>query len=383
MDFQEIVNFFSYSGIGVILFLIFLLVRDSKKQESKKVLACILFSFLIIFLTYTSFYSGKNTLAKSLLFPIGLIIPFILGPLFYYYIKLVYEYGLHLDKTFCIHLVPFAIAFILFEIPYFITLSYYPQYFDKIFQLIAIIPVVGILSLVYYVYLCFKLLKHYRVLIKNNYSTLSPVDLHWISLLVKGMLIFLLLDALGAGLIIIYPDFEFVVFLNVFYLVGLIWYIGYFGIIQNDIFLTKNLALNNNERYPTLTTHNQRIFKLTNEKEIANLKNKLYVAFEKQQFFKEESITLNETARRIGTSDKKLSELINIELNSNFYEYVNLHRIDAFKKRIRNGDTKHLTLLAIAFESGFNSKATFNRIFKQYEGMTPSQFKNRVDKKLK
>lgn len=329
-------------------------------------------------MTYTSFHSG-STLAKSLLFPVGLIIPFVLGPLFYYYIRLVYQPGLELDKTFYYHLVPFTIAFIAFGIPYFTAFNYYPQYFNKTFLIIAIIPIIGILSLTYYVYLCFNLLKRFRVLIKNDYSTLSPVDLHWISLLAKGLLIFLLLDTLGSGLIMIYPNLEFAVFLIVFYLVGLIWYIGYFGIIQNDIFLSENLALNNNVRTYTFPLHNEKILKLTHKKEIAYLKRKLLEAFEINKLFKEEAITLRETAHRIGTTDKKLSELINTELDSNLYEYVNGHRINDFKERIRKGDAEHLTLLAIAFESGFNSKATFNRIFKQQVGLTPSEFKKKVD----
>ncbi len=70
-----------------------------------------------------------------------------------------------------------------------------------------------------------------------------------------------------------------------------------------------------------------------------------------------------------------LSHIINANLNQNFYDFVNTYRIDEAKFRLQNEKYKSLTIVAIAFDCGFNSKATFNRLFKQYTGLTPSQFK--------
>ena len=60
---------------------------------------------------------------------------------------------------------------------------------------------------------------------------------------------------------------------------------------------------------------------------------------------------------------------------------MNAYRIDYFKNRVKKVDAENLTLLAVAYDSGFNSKATFNRIFKQQEGVTPLQFKRKIEKK--
>jgi|GEM_PF-6498641 len=71
-----------------------------------------------------------------------------------------------------------------------------------------------------------------------------------------------------------------------------------------------------------------------------------------------------------------ISQVLSEVLNKNFYEFVNAYRIEAFKKMILDKNQSHKTLLAIALEAGFNSKSSFNRIFKQYTGQTPSQFKS-------
>ena len=141
-----------------------------------------------------------------------------------------------------------------------------------------------------------------------------------------------------------------------------------------------NATSTEKEEEKTITKANTSL--LNDPKEIEDLKQKLQQAFEVDELYKEETITLREVAKRIDTTDKKLSELINTELQSNFYEYVNGFRVEAFKQRVQKGDAKDLTLLAIAYESGFNSKATFNRIFKQYTGLTPSQYKKEIKRSL-
>jgi AraC-like DNA-binding protein len=66
-------------------------------------------------------------------------------------------------------------------------------------------------------------------------------------------------------------------------------------------------------------------------------------------------------------------------MGTNFYEYINGFRVATFKQKVQNGDAQQFTLLALAYESGFNSKASFNRIFKKQTGLTPSQFKKQVE----
>ena len=70
----------------------------------------------------------------------------------------------------------------------------------------------------------------------------------------------------------------------------------------------------------------------------------------------------------------KLSQVINRSQKKNFYKLINEYRVKEVKEKLQNKEYKNLTVLGIAFESGFNSKTTFNRIFKEETGMTPTHF---------
>jgi AraC-like DNA-binding protein len=70
----------------------------------------------------------------------------------------------------------------------------------------------------------------------------------------------------------------------------------------------------------------------------------------------------------------QLSGVINQVHGKNFYEFVNLYRINEVKRLLTDPKNKHLKLISIAYDAGFNSKASFNRIFKQMTNMTPSKF---------
>ena len=380
---QHLLLFSLYSGISIVMFLVLLLSKSWKKEKSKKILALILVSFLLFFLSYLSL---QVQIFKSFfIWPLGIIVNFLLGPLLYFYIQLIYQADLSLERKDYVHFFPFVFALITFWIPTLIGLHTSTTFMDDYFPVLLAIPLIGMLSLAYYIYLSFGLLKRYKSLVKNNYSSLSEVDLRWLMIWIKGIFIFFILDLASGGLIMLsrtYLIMENIIFINLFYLVGLIWYIGYYGINQTNVFLMENINATSTEKEEEKTITKANTSLLNDPKEIEDLKQKLQQAFEVDELYKEETITLREVAKRIDTTDKKLSELINTELQSNFYEYVNGFRVEAFKQRVQKGDAKDLTLLAIAYESGFNSKATFNRIFKQYTGLTPSQYKKEIKRSL-
>ena len=86
------------------------------------------------------------------------------------------------------------------------------------------------------------------------------------------------------------------------------------------------------------------------------------------------SLTLAELASKIDLHPNDLSQIINKEEGMNFNDYINSHRVEAVKSSIQSGRADQFTLLTIAYESGFNSKATFNRTFKKFTSQSPSQF---------
>lgn len=91
------------------------------------------------------------------------------------------------------------------------------------------------------------------------------------------------------------------------------------------------------------------------------------------------NLTLVELAARLDIPRHQLSQVINTAFGVNFFEFVNQYRLQEFKVQALDPSNQHLSLLGIALECGFNSKATFNQAFKKLEGTTPSDFvkKNR------
>ena len=173
------------------------------------------------------------------------------------------------------------------------------------------------------------------------------------------------------------------VFLTIILLVSIYYGISY--LVKSRKKLLKELATHQDFapqkiEKKEVTPQYKKIFK--NKEEIEQLKKTLHEVVVNQEWYKEETISLSKIAKKMGITGKKLSELFNKELNTNFYEYINSCKINAFKERVEKGDAEHLKLISIAYESGFHSKATFNRIFKQHTGLTPSQFKKKIEDTL-
>jgi AraC-like DNA-binding protein len=85
-------------------------------------------------------------------------------------------------------------------------------------------------------------------------------------------------------------------------------------------------------------------------------------------------LTLNELSRLMDCSPTLLSRVINQELGSHFNEFINTYRVEDARSRLGDPGYTHLSILGIAFECGFNSKATFNRAFRKVTGQSPSSF---------
>jgi AraC-like DNA-binding protein len=101
---------------------------------------------------------------------------------------------------------------------------------------------------------------------------------------------------------------------------------------------------------------------------------------EREKPYLDPDLTIGVLSEKVKIPDVRLSLLLNNEINRNFFDFINSYRIEEFKKQVKNPENNNLSLLGIALNCGFNSKATFNRVFKKYTEMTPKEYKNRVDK---
>ncbi|CAM1342853.1 helix-turn-helix domain-containing protein [Tenacibaculum amylolyticum] len=373
---NDLITFLIYSGVTLTVLLI-LLLFNNRKQFSITVLIGILLSLLLLFLTYGASYL-ENTIVSFLIVPLGSVAPYALGPLLFNYVKSVYNQKVTL-KELVQNLVPFFISLLLFSIPQYFTQAFSNNTLHNNLHLVSfIIPFIGFGYFIYYVIRSTKLLKRYRISLKEQYSYLKNIDLKWFSIWVYGCVTFVIIDVISGGILFIFPSLKFVLALNLIYLTALIWYMGYYGLQQTPIFLfQENIAVE-------ATTSEKTIQEKVTPKieDTSDLKDKLEALFQTSQLYQQQNLSLREVAELLNITDKKLSTYINTHLNLSFYEYVNSYRIKHFKKSIRNGAAKELTLLALAFDAGFNSKATFNRVFKKQEGSTPLQFKKEVEKGL-
>ena len=83
-------------------------------------------------------------------------------------------------------------------------------------------------------------------------------------------------------------------------------------------------------------------------------------------------LTLPALAQRLGTNASILSAVINNAFGRNFNDFVNGYRVEAVKKMLQDPANSHYSLLGIGLACGFNSKSTFNRVFKKMTGSAPS-----------
>jgi TolB-like protein/AraC-like DNA-binding protein/cytochrome c-type biogenesis protein CcmH/NrfG len=110
---------------------------------------------------------------------------------------------------------------------------------------------------------------------------------------------------------------------------------------------------------------------ITDHKERETLLLSLDKSMEKDQLFLNPELTLSSLAGHLECSSNKLSWLINEEKRMNFNDFINSYRLTHFKQKVLDPSSGNLTLLAVAIDSGFNSKSTFNHFFKKKTGLTP------------
>lgn len=100
---------------------------------------------------------------------------------------------------------------------------------------------------------------------------------------------------------------------------------------------------------------------------------------EEQKPFLNPDLNLVGLAESLQMTRAQLSDVINTGFLKNFNDFVNEYRISAFKNALKQGKQERLSLLGIAYDCGFNSKATFNRVFKKLEKSSPSEYLRRLD----
>lgn len=103
---------------------------------------------------------------------------------------------------------------------------------------------------------------------------------------------------------------------------------------------------------------------------------KLNAAIEDQHLYRNPQLSLADLSKFVNISERAISNAINQELGKNFFQFVNEYRVEEVKARLKDPKQEHFKILSLAFDAGFNSKASFNRVFKAYTGQTPQAYKS-------
>ena len=104
--------------------------------------------------------------------------------------------------------------------------------------------------------------------------------------------------------------------------------------------------------------------------------NKIVELMQSDKVYLDPDLNLSDMAEKAEMSRAEVSEIINSEFNQNFNEFVNGYRVKEFQQMLKEGRHEKLSFIGVAYECGFNSKATFNRVFKKVTNLSPTQYLN-------
>lgn len=284
-----------------------------------------------------------------------------------------------------LHLLPFGILFGLGPLLYAYVSKMTGSYFSKwhllwfmmdyphsLFHLIngrgsepylihEVVDKMGVLSipvLFFYLYKGFQLLNLYQRDLPNRLSNYEEQTLSWLKQLLKLFFVFVpiymifwfLLMADNQGTQDRLPAYSFVNFL-------IIW-LGVAGIRQRGLhFSVQSKDINTNDGS----------FKEAHLRELVS-------CMESDKLYLIPNLNVRYLEDKLGIGAKEISLALNNGLGKNFYSFINEYRVEEFKKRATKDS--HLTLAGLAMECGFSSKSTFQRVFKEITGQSPTSFLN-------
>ena len=113
------------------------------------------------------------------------------------------------------------------------------------------------------------------------------------------------------------------------------------------------------------------------EKRLSQIKIQLTRLMEKKKLYLDPSLRLEDVAAKARVPSYLASQAIRFGLNKNFFTWLSEYRVEEVKMKLRSEKYKGAKIMDIAFESGFNTKSSFNTAFKKIVGLTPSQYRDK------
>jgi AraC-like DNA-binding protein len=362
-------------GIFQAFFLVLILLGKKEKSLSDKILTVWIFFLGVHLLSYYVMHIGVQT--DYPLFT-GLANPFpaIHGPFLYLY-TIYYSREKQQFRWFdSLHFLP---ALLIYMYEFFLgdmeTKIEFINDMDSVEPSSNFFLYLTVISGVVYVTMSLLALKKYKSLITKNFSNVERISLNWLRNLIFGLAgiwIVVILIHLITGLV--QPSIHLEENIFIYSAVSLfILLLGYYGIKQVGVFSNSTIVFEENVD-KTIEAENQ-YAKSGLKAGQAKIHHELLVSImAESKPYLQSKLTLGQLAEQLAIKPNHLSQVINQFEGSNFYDFINKYRVEEFKKRVMDPKNSHLNILAIAYDSGFNSKSSFNSVFLKLTNHMPSKY---------
>ncbi len=378
------------SGIILSFFLSFLLITKRDKTQADVILAAWLgvtgIHMLSFYLLFTNQYMEYPTFVA-----LGFSLPLTQGPFLFLYTRQQTS-SVPFKAKALLHFLPLLLSYLLFFGFFLMPLEQKIEVFRQKGQGFEIQSRINLFAIyisgIVYVTLSMLRLLQYRKNIVHQFSNTDKINFNW--------LLYLIIWIVAIWIIIIFVQGDKWIFGAAALFV--LW-LGYFGIKQVRVF-SQNIPLLQAENPSTAngnieenSTSGSEIPRETEElasdedqespkyqkstlgEQEANwIHERLERLMVEQKPFKNPDLTLNELARSLEVHPNHLSQVINSRVKKNFYELINDRRVEEFIHLIGQPENQQFTLLSLAHDCGFNSKASFNRNFKKCTGLSPREY---------
>ncbi|MCB0688290.1 MAG: helix-turn-helix transcriptional regulator [Saprospiraceae bacterium] len=340
-----------------------------EERLSDGLLGWVLFMLAMEMQDYTFGFSGINILWEELNgFPRGVSLLF--GPVIYFYLRAQVNRSFHLSWQHLIHLLPWFLFFSV-DLYFFVQGKYVVQWWQGSNAFRWTEELHGLfnyLSYAFYFTMSLNLYRRYRKWATHQYSDQEVISFKWfrnfIFLMIFGMLFKVIMFALDAIF-----DWDF--YQDWWWNLGLVaitFYVGIQGYAQlqpvHISFANSGNAVPQPDREPDKSD------------DVSEWQDKITAYMMEHKPYLNAQLTLRDLAALLHTNPTTLSSAINQNFNKNFNDFINSYRVEEFLKRLNQTEYRHFTLLALALDCGFNSKATFNRAFRKITGKSPVEFRN-------
>ncbi|MEJ5049226.1 helix-turn-helix domain-containing protein [Chryseobacterium culicis] len=240
--------------------------------------------------------------------------------------------------------------------------------YEKPFEYLSVILI--LIQALFYTALSYITIRKHQKKIQQFSSNTEGINLNWLEYII---LVLLIVNIIYVIYNLFYDPKSLNFFINAVFL-SVIYCVGYYSLKQKEIYpleekQRQELISIDEDSDPEETRR-----KLISDEELIKIKTSLEGIMETQKPYLDSELNLIRLAEMLSVSTHHLSYVINTGFGKNFFQYVNEYRVDYAKKLLKEPDGK-LSILGIAYESGFNSKTSFNTTFKKVTGQTPSEFK--------